>query len=135
MEKEIKIEKKDAQKTAAKTVIKSKVKYPEKFTAQTIIQYVSEKHDLPKAKAKEIIEDLYDVIHNGAIKGERVPVGKFGKLYIKIKPATKERMGRNPITGEEIKIAAKKAKTAPKFTFSKSYKEIALKANLKNKIA
>src|SRR3990172_11722098 len=122
MAKEIKTEKKDPPKIAEKTVTKSKVKYPEKFTAQTIIHFVSEKHDIPKAKAKEIIEDLYDVIHTGAIKGERVPVGKFGILYIKIKPATKERMGRNPITGEEIKIAAKKEKKAPKFTFSKSYK-------------
>jgi len=118
-------------KPAGKTPAKTSVKFPEKFTAQTIINYVSEKNSLPKAKAKEIAEDLFDVISEGVMRGERVPVGKFGKVYIKVRPATKERMGRNPITGEEIKIAAKKATKVPKFTFSKSYKEIAIKAKVK----
>jgi DNA-binding protein HU-beta len=122
---------KKEKKTAAAAANKAKVKYPEKFTAQTIANYISEKHELPKARAKELIEDLFDVISEGAMKGERVPMGKFGKLFIKMKPATKARMGRNPITGEEIKIAAKKATKVPKFTFSKSYKEQALTAKIK----
>ena len=32
------------------------------------------------------------------------------KIYVHERPATKERMGRNPATGEEIKIAARAAK-------------------------
>lgn len=120
-----------AKKTTAPAVKKEKVKFPEKFTAQTIANFISEKHEMPKAKAKEIIEDLFDVISEGAMNGERVPMGKFGKVFIKLKPATKARMGRNPITGEEIKIAPKKATKVPKFTFSKSYKEQALKAKIK----
>lgn len=118
-------------KTAKKETLKAKVKYPEKYTAQAIVQYISEKHDIPRARAKEVVEDVFDVISAGVMKGERVPVGKIGKMYIKVRPATKARMGRNPITGEEIKIAAKKATKVPKFTFSKSYKEIALKATVK----
>jgi len=118
-------------KAAPKSAVKTKVKYPEKFTAQTIINYVSEKHEIPKAKAKEMIEDLFDVINAGVMKGERVPMGKLGKVYVKVRPATKARMGRNPITGEEMKIAAKKATKVPKFTFSEAYKEEALKAKIK----
>jgi DNA-binding protein HU-beta len=119
--------------TGAKSAANGRIKYPAKFTAQTMLQYVSEKHDIPRTKAKEILEDVFDVIHAGVVKGERVPVGKFGKLYIKLKPATKARLGRNPITGEEIMIAAKKATKVPKFTFSKSYKDLALKAAVKSK--
>ena len=122
---------KAAPKSAEKPAAKAKVKFPEKFTAQTIINYVSEKHEIPKAKAKEMIEDLFDVINAGVMKGERVPMGKFGKVYVKVRPATKARMGRNPITGEEMKIAAKKATKGPKFTFSKAYKEAALAAKIK----
>ncbi len=118
-------------KSPSSSGLKAKIKYPEKFTAQTMLNYLSEKHELPKAKAKQIIEDMFEVIQAGVIKGERVPVGKFGKIHIKLRPATKPRMGRNPITGEEIKIAAKKATKVPKFTFSKSYKELALKATIK----
>lgn len=123
---------KEKLKNGKKTAVK-KISFPDRFTAQTIVKYISEKHDLPRAKAQEMIEDLFDVINAGVIKGERVPVGKFGKLFIKVKPATKERLGRNPLTGQEITIAAKKATKVPKFTFSKSYKELALKAVLKTK--
>lgn len=122
---------KAAPKSAVKTAAKAKVKYPEKFTAQTIVNYISEKHEIPKAKAKEMIEDVFDVINAGVLKGERVPVGKFGKVYVKVRPATKARMGRNPLTGEEIKIAAKKATKVPKFSFGKAYKEAALSAKIK----
>lgn len=118
-------------KTIRKDATKTKVKYPEKYTAQAIVNYISEKHGIPRSHAKEVVEDIFDVISAGVMKGERVPVGKVGKMYIKVRPATKARMGRNPITGEEIKIAAKKATKVPKFTFSKSYKELALKATVK----
>lgn len=123
---------KNGKKAAANNTAKA-VKFPEKFTAQTMLKYITEKHELPKAKAKDIIEDVFEVVNAGVMKGERVPVGKFGKMFIKERPATKERMGRNPLTGEEIKIAAKKATKVPKFTFSKTYKEASLKANIKKK--
>jgi nucleoid DNA-binding protein len=112
---------------------KTKVKYPEKYTASAIIQYVADKNDISRKQAKEIIEDLYDVINAGAMNGERVPLGNFGKLYIRVKPATKARTGRNPITGEEIKIPAKKATKVPKFVFKKAFKEASLKAKVKTK--
>ena len=118
-------------KNAGKVVNQVKVKYPEKFSASSIIQYVAEKNNLSKKQAKEIIEDLYDVVNEGAMNGNRVPMGSFGKLYIRVKPATKARTGRNPITGEEITIPAKKATKVPKFVFSKAYKENALKAKIK----
>ena len=120
-------------KTTGKETAKKKVKYPEKITASSIIQYVSEKNDISKKQAKEIIEDLYDVLQAGAINGARVPVGNFGKLYIRLKPATKARMGRNPITGEEIKIPPKKATKVPKFVFTKAFKEASLGAKVKIK--
>jgi DNA-binding protein HU-beta len=118
-------------KKAEKETAKKKVKYPEKFSASTIIQYVAESNNISKKQAKEIIEDLYGVIHAGALSGSRVPVGSFGKIYVRVKPATKARMGRNPITGEEIQIAAKKATKVPKFVFNKAFKEASLGAKVK----
>ena len=118
----------------AKTVAqprKKKVAYPEKYTESQMIQYIAEKHELPKAKSKEILADLFDMIATGVLRGERVPVGKLGKIYFSIKPARKARMGRNPSTGEEIKIAAKRATKAPKFSFSKTFKEAVLKARVR----
>ena len=113
---------------------RKKVAYPEKYTESQMIQYIAEKHEFPKAKSKEIITDLFDMISVGVMKGERVPVGKMGKIYFSVKPARKARMGRNPATGEEIKIAAKRATKVPKFSFSKTFKEAVLKARAKKKI-
>ena len=124
---------KTAKKAAPKEAAKTKVSYPAKYTAQAIVKYIAEKHAVPRAKAQEIIDDVFDVINAGVIKGQRVPVGKFGKLFIKVKPATKERLGRNPLTGEEITIPAKKATKVPKFAFTKTFKTEATKAKVKTK--
>ena len=103
-------------------------------TNETLEFYTEEIHQAimehPK-EAKELLETVMDLIEAGVLQGERVPLGKIGKVYAKVKPATKARKGRNPITGEEITIAAKKATKVPKFTFSKGFKEEVLKAKIK----
>ena len=104
--------------------------YPEKYTANTIIDYVATKHDLPKKQAKEIIEDLFDVISAGVLAGNKVPVGNFGKVLVKMKPARPAREGRNPLTGETIQIGPKPETKVPKFTFGKAWKEKCLDAKL-----
>ncbi len=120
-------------KSVKKTAKPKKVKLPEKFTSTSMSGYIAEKHELSKKQAKEILEDVFDVIHNGVMKGERVPIGKLGKVHVRVRPATKARMGRNPATGEEIKIPAKKATKVPKFTFTKTFKEEVVKAKVKKK--
>jgi nucleoid DNA-binding protein len=95
--------------------------------------YLAEKQEMSQKDSKELLAEVFAMIEAGVLRGERVPLGKIGKVYAKIKPATKARMGRNPITGEEIKIAAKKATKVPKFTFSKGFKEEVLKAKIKSK--
>lgn len=117
--------------TVKKTAKKTKVKFPEKFTATSMVNYLAEKHELTKIQAKEIFESMFDVINAGVMGGARVPVGKFGKIYVKIRPARKARKGRNPLTGEEITIPAKRATKVPKFTFSKTFKEDSSKAKVK----
>lgn len=129
--------KKTAKKTTKKTVKKEEtktvsknVKYPDKYTSTTMVRYIAEKNNLPRNQAKEIVESVFDVINAGVIAGDRVPIGRFGKMYVKVRPARKARKGRNPITGQEITIPAKRATKVPKFTFSKAFKESALKAKV-----
>jgi nucleoid DNA-binding protein len=117
--------------TAQKMVKKPKVKFPEKCSNSAVIKYISENNGIPRKQAKEIIEDLFNVINNGVLNGERVNVGTFGKMFIRVRPATKERKGRNPLTGEEITIPPKKATKVPKFSFSKAFKEVSKSAKTK----
>lgn len=125
---------KTAAKTAAKTAPASKkVALPESFTLNSMSNYLSDTQGISKKEAKELLETVMDLIEAGVLQGARVPLGKIGKVFAKVKPATKARKGRNPITGEEINIAAKKATKVPKFTFSKGFKEEVLKAKIKSK--
>ena len=117
--------------TAQKSVKKAKVKFPDKCSNSAVIKYISENNGISRKQAKEIIEDVFNVINNGVLNGERVNVGSFGKIFIRVRPATKERQGRNPLTGQEITIPAKKATKVPKFSFSKAFKEKAKNAKTK----
>ena len=120
---------KTAQKPAAAK--EKKVAIPQNFTVNSMANYLAEVRDISKKDAKEILDVIIGLIEGGVLQGNRVPLGKIGKVYAKVKPATKARKGRNPITGEEITIAAKKATKVPKFTFSKGFKEDVLKAKIK----
>ncbi len=101
---------------------------PEKFTLTSMSAWLAEAHGITKKEARELLDSVFALVEGGVLKGQRVPVGAMGKMLVKIKPATKARMGRNPLTGETIKIPAKKATKVPRFTFSKAFKEAALKA-------
>ena len=123
---------KKAEKKVEKKVEKKAV-MPESFTVNSMAAYLAESKDLSKKDAKEILEAVFELIEAGVLQGQRVPIGKIGKLFAKVKPATKARKGRNPITGEEMTIAAKKATKVPKFSFTKGFKEEVLKAKIKTK--
>ena len=123
---------KAAAKAASKPAVKEKkVTIPQSFTVNSMANYLAEARDISKKDAKEILDVIIGLIEAGVLQGNRVPLGRIGKVYAKVKPATKARKGRNPITGEEITIAAKKATKVPKFTFSKGFKEDVLKAKIK----
>lgn len=93
------------------------------YTMKSIIDYVSEKNDLPKNKTKQLIEDFIQVIENGVLSGKRVPIGKLGHIKLRLKTAQKARIIKNPITGEQITVNAKPAKMIPRVSFSSSFKE------------
>jgi DNA-binding protein HU-beta len=71
-----------------------------------LVDHIAGKDDkLTKAQAKSIVESVFGAIRDAAVKGEEVSVPGFGKFKVQNKPA---RTGRNPRTGEAVKIAASK---------------------------
>lgn len=62
-------------------------------------------HELPKKQAEAVMSDLIAHITKHIKRGAKVHVPGFGILMVK---KTSARMGRNPATGETIKIPAKK---------------------------
>lgn len=106
-------------------------KVPDKLTSASLIDYLAGKNSLVRKNVKQILEDLFEVVGAGVMRGERVALGKMGKMFIRVRPARAAHMGRNPLTGQQIKIPAKPARKVPRFTFSKTFKEAALKAKAK----
>ncbi len=66
---------------------------------------LAEQHNLPKKQANEVLNDMIGMITTHLKKGARIRIGGFGVLQVRKRPA---RMGRNPATGEAIKIKASK---------------------------
>jgi nucleoid DNA-binding protein len=110
---------------------KAAVKVPDKLTGSSVVGYLSAKCGVARKDAKALVEELFDLVAVGVMRGERVAIGKIGKMFVRTRPARPARQGRNPLTGETIMIAAKPATKVPKFTFSKAFKEAALKAKAK----
>ncbi|MFO1002202.1 MAG: HU family DNA-binding protein [Planctomycetaceae bacterium] len=72
-----------------------------------------------------VLEALEALISSNVSKGPGVfNLPGLLKIYVHTRPATKERTGRNPATGEEIKIAAKPAKKVVKVRALKKLKEL-----------
>ena len=76
---------------------------------------------LDKKQTKVFLESLTALVEKQIRKGGEVPLKGLGKFKV---VKRKARMGRNPATGEAIKIAAK---TVVRFTVTKSLKEIVKK--------
>jgi nucleoid DNA-binding protein len=106
-----------------RTIISSKDSYPDQFTSHSIIAYAAAKNGITKKLAKQIIEDYISLIETGVLLGEKVPLGKLGKMFLRKRPPQKARVGRNPGTGKEITIGAKPERWVPVISFSKRLKE------------
>ena len=83
---------------------------------------VSLKEALPKdipsqAAANRIVDYIFSSIEDAVVKGEEVSFAGFGSFTTVKKSA---RTGRNPQTGETVKIPAK---TVPKFRPASKFKD------------
>jgi len=70
-----------------------------------LVDHVAQGAELSKVKAAEALEAVLDGIVKTLKKGEEVRLVGFGTFSVRERKAGK---GRNPATGEEIKIAASK---------------------------
>jgi nucleoid DNA-binding protein len=94
-------------------------------TKTAMYQELAERSDLSKKQVAAVFDSLSDFVRQQLSKGPGV-VNVAGLLKIKkvIKPATKERMGRNPQTGEPMTIKAKPKRTVVKALALKALKEM-----------
>jgi len=86
-------------------------------TLKHLAAELAEKHEVAKKQAETMLNDMVDSIVKHLKKGNRLRLVGLGILQVRHRAA---RMGRNPATGEPIKIKASKEVA---FRASKDLKE------------
>jgi DNA-binding protein HU-beta len=79
------------------------------LTQTQIVAAVADRAEMSKADARRALAALEEVVLEELGNAQKVRLAGVVQLTVRVKPATKARKGRNPATGEEITIAAKKA--------------------------
>lgn len=76
------------------------------MTKADLVEHIIQKIGFPKKKSAEVVDSLLELLKETLERGEKVKISGFGNFQVMKK---KERKGRNPRTGEEIQIPARKA--------------------------
>ena len=77
----------------------------ETITLRHLAMALAESHGVPKSKVNAMLMDMVGEIAKHLKKGRRIRISGLGIIQVRRRPA---RMGRNPATGEAIKIKASK---------------------------
>ncbi len=87
------------------------------MTKADLIEKIAKDAKVTKAAADKAIDSFVEGVQKALKKGDKVTLIGFGTFSV---TQRKARKGRNPQTGSEIKIAARKA---PKFSAGKEFKK------------
>jgi integration host factor subunit alpha len=78
------------------------------MTKADIIEKVYQKIGFSKKEASELVEMVFNQLKDVLCNGDKVKISGFGNFIVRGK---KERIGRNPQTGDQIKISARRVLT------------------------
>lgn len=84
---------------------------------EELVLEVAKKSNVTQKIAAEVVNCFMDTVQKTVSKGNKVTLVGFGTFEARKRAA---RIGRNPQTGKEIKIAAK---TVPAFSAGKKFKD------------
>ena len=75
---------------------------------ENLTQIISGKYGFSKKRSTELVENTLEIIKQRLAEGENVLISGFGKFSVKDK---RERRGRNPATGNELILDARRVVT------------------------
>ena len=78
------------------------------MTKAEIVEHIYERVGFSKKESAELVEKVFQIIKETLSAGEKVKVSGFGNFVVREKNARK---GRNPQTGEEIRLDARRVLT------------------------
>ncbi len=78
------------------------------LTKADMVEHLFDELGLNKREAKDLVEMFFEEIRQALERGEQVKLSGFGNFDLREK---RQRPGRNPKTGEEIPISARRVVT------------------------
>ncbi|HWP35148.1 MAG TPA: integration host factor subunit alpha [Thermodesulfobacteriota bacterium] len=78
------------------------------MTKADLVESIYERVGFSKKESAEIVELVFEIIKQTLERGEKIKIAGFGNFVVREK---KSRRGRNPQTGQEIRISARKVLT------------------------
>jgi integration host factor subunit alpha len=78
------------------------------MTKADIVEKIYEKVGFSKKESAELVELVFDIVKRTLEQGDKIKIAGFGNFVVKQKA---DRRGRNPQTGEEITISARRILT------------------------
>ena len=94
---------------------------PPIVTLKHLAEWAGYHHGIPKKQAIEMLTGFVADIGRVLKKGSKIRIPNLGVLQVRIRPARPARKGRNPATGEEIRIKASKASKKVAFRGRKGF--------------
>ncbi len=96
---------------------------PPLVTLKHLAEWAGYNHGVPKKQAIAMLTGFVADIGRVLKKGSKIRIPNLGILQVRTRPARPARKGRNPATGEEIRIKASKASKKVAFRVAKALKE------------
>ena len=78
------------------------------MTKADLVNAIYERVGFSKKESARIVELVFDIIKDTLAEGEKIKISGFGNFVVREK---RSRIGRNPQTGEEIEISARRVLT------------------------
>jgi integration host factor subunit alpha len=78
------------------------------MTKADIVEKIYGKVGFSKKESAELVELVFDIVKSTLEQGDKIKIAGFGNFVVKEKA---DRRGRNPQTGEEITISARRILT------------------------
>lgn len=78
------------------------------LTKTNIVELIAEKNDFSPAEAKDVLEQLIEIIKSTLTSGEDLMISGFGKFQVNEK---RPRKGRNPATGNSMMLDKRRVVT------------------------
>lgn len=76
------------------------------MTKSQLIEAVSERIDVPRKRAEDVVNAVFDAMKGALLEDERIEVRGFGSFTIR---EYKSKKGRNPRTGAQVDVDEKKS--------------------------